>query len=77
MPDCPKCGASIDHLVYWAYELRRAKFYVRTTGKVEYDNQESRDVDEETIDYDCPKCEATLFNSEDEAVNFLHPTPTR
>jgi len=70
MPNCPKCGDLIDHLVYWAYELRRADFYV-TRGKVNYDKAETADVDVDSIDYDCPKCDETLFHSEEDAKKFL------
>jgi len=70
-PKCPKCGAEIDHLHYYAYELQRADFWVFDSN-TEYDNWESLAGDTKgEPDYDCPICGETLFHSEDEAEKFL------
>lgn len=69
MPNCPKCGADIDHLDYSAYELVRYEFWAGRKGR--YIRHYHADVDGTTIDYDCPACGANLFHSHDDALKFL------
>jgi len=71
MPKCPKCGKEIDHLIYNAYELQKADFYVFDTN-TEYSNWDSLGFTyPNTTEYHCPKCDELLFVDEDAAEKFL------
>ena len=69
-PRCPKCGAEIDHLRYYAYELQRADFWI-CHGYAEYDNWDTVGDIKGKPDYECPNCGEPLFHSEDKAEEFL------
>jgi hypothetical protein len=69
-PKCPKCGAEIDHLVYYVKELSRAKFWY-VDGYSEYSNWDTIDTDAETAEYCCPECQEVLFRDEGEAEQFF------
>jgi hypothetical protein len=66
MPKCPKCKKQITHLVY------------RGTHSIVSDFDKSGNYENEGIEnyddmfYSCPECEATLFEEEDGALEFLN-----
>jgi len=71
MPKCPKCGKKIDYLIYNAYELEKATFYVTDTN-TEYSNWDSLGFTyPNTTEYHCPECDELLFVDEEEAEKFL------
>jgi len=70
MSVCPQCGAEIDHLVYQAYELQKADFYIFKTN-VEYSSWDSLGDIAGNPEYRCPICDEVLFHGEDEAEKFL------
>ena len=65
MPRCPKCGAEIDHLIYyesgWLAYTYDGKDYIRAEGL---------DIFKGSA-YACPICGEFLFESETKAQKFL------
>jgi len=69
-PRCPRCGAEIDHLRFFGYELVRADA-IFFHNKIEYIRWFSIGDFADDVEYRCPKCDALLFRSEDEALKFF------
>jgi predicted RNA-binding Zn-ribbon protein involved in translation (DUF1610 family) len=69
-PRCPKCGAEIDHLHFYAYELVKADFWV-VDGRSEYSGWDSLGDMLDEVEYSCPECGEVLFKHEDDAIKFL------
>ena len=72
MPECPNCGSQISYLINQQKVREEYEIY-------EFDG-EYRLIDRETIPadgstYHCPECGIELFNSEDNAINFLRGIP--
>jgi uncharacterized C2H2 Zn-finger protein len=78
MPKCPKCGAEINELLYYAYELNHAHFYVNeNTGRAEFHNWDTIPDTKGDPDFECPECEEVLFHSQEEAEKFLRGEPIK
>jgi hypothetical protein len=74
MPKCPKCGAEIYELEYYAYELNHAHFYVNeNTNMAEYHSWDTLPDMAGSPEFRCPECREILFHSEEEAAEFLMP----
>ena len=70
MAKCPKCGNEIDHLINWVRQDVGYYFSVDSEG-----NEENRFMDESCYiddgEYECPKCQAVLFEDTELALEFL------
>lgn len=66
-PACPKCGERIDTLVVAVREISKWTYYF--DGE-EYTIDETEVVNE-TFEYQCPYCYATLATTEEEAKKIL------
>jgi len=71
MPVCPKCGKKIDFLINY---VRNITEEFRTTlnnrGEPEYEYVDTFLSGSDSV-YACPECDEDLFDSEEEAVEFL------
>ena len=70
MQKCPICGGEICALRFWAKEQVMAWF--SCDDECEYNNWDSMGMAEVTEPrYCCPECDEILFNTEEEAKEFL------
>ncbi len=72
MPKCPQCGTEVDCLRNYSLHWTEHRFTVSADGLPSYapsDNIVMSDTQEN--EYVCPKCDATLFKSEAEALAFM------
>jgi len=69
MAICPKCKEEIEHLIFIESGYMRYTCYY---GKdmLEYEQKEF-EPDDNVMMFLCPKCNSELFNSPDEAEDFL------
>jgi len=76
VPKCPKCGTKIDRLDYYGNVTIVYFASLDAQGRMDYDEKDRVEGDGQN-DFECPECEAVLFNDEDSAIQFLKtPTPT-
>ena len=71
MEECPECGGEIDYLTAFNTSVPQvSNFFVKADGETEYEYVETS---EEGTDYHyyCPKCNAFLFDNEEDAERFL------
>jgi hypothetical protein len=71
MPRCPECGEEITYLINVCEEIVESIFELDSLGEADYDHVDSWLG--EMNEYRCPICYEVLFNSEEEAVEFLKP----
>jgi len=71
MPKCPKCGKEITSLRCIIHLV--AEYELTAKSEDDFDYKEVWEEEDELYlrDYYCPKCGKTLFNIEDDAINFL------
>jgi len=74
MPKCPECGEEIDHLNH--YQAVTVKYIARldAQGRMDYEEKD-RTGGDGTGQYNCPKCEETLFATDAAAIQFLKLPP--
>lgn len=70
MPQCPKCKAEIDSLIYAHKDFVQEELTLKD-GAVVYEERERELSSEEGLLYSCPECEQVLFSGETSAVDFL------
>ena len=66
--ECPFCGTKIDHLVLSQIEDNFYDFY---GGRDYVKSDRSSIVEEDSKEWECPKCHETIATSEKEADGFL------
>ena len=66
MSKCPKCGAEIDHLNNLESGDMEYKFFPDGS----YEGMDFA-TDGRRNEYNCPKCQKTLFTNETDALEFL------
>ncbi len=66
---CPICHKEIDYLVDEEYGTSEYEIRFDDKGKI-VSKQTGQDLEEEN--YYCPKCDAPLFTSYEDAVGFLN-----
>lgn len=71
MPKCPKCGKEIDNLREWDKVWRGFGFSLNDNGEVQYDPLDNYVECGNEIEWECPECSATLFYTEERAIEFL------
>ena len=67
---CPKCGARIYYLIYYAEELVEATAYL-SEGHLEYSGWQTLSINYDAVRYCCPVCNRVLFRDERKAEKFL------
>lgn len=71
MAICPKCKKEIEELINIQSGWNSYKMSVNGYNfYADYDEIEFN-VDDNVNDFNCPKCDTTLFTSEDKAIGFL------
>lgn len=69
MPECPKCGKEIDHLINRVVEIHFYRLRA-VEGNAEYDDMGTTETTGEG-EYCCPECDMDLLFDEAEALAFL------
>jgi len=69
MPECPRCGKEIDHLIFDGSEEMSATVVLNSKGLVDYINWQSFGINDG--EYKCPECGEVLFTDEGDAEAFL------
>jgi len=75
MPKCPKCGAEIDYLHEFDKVEEKFRFSIDDNGLPDYAHLNYIAESEEVIDFECPECDALLFEDEEKATAFLKGEP--
>lgn len=69
MPECPKCRKEITYLTNFVKGWR----YYSFSGGMNYQEEDfvEDDNSDSNSNYECPECDAVLFNNEQDADDFL------
>lgn len=67
---CPKCGKLITHLVVVSTGIYVQRFYMHPGYGISYEDSDFSG-DGKIQDYNCPRCNQTLFKSEADAAGFF------
>lgn len=62
MPKCPKCENEIDHILA---QTDATQEITKNTTEIDWS------IDTEWVTYACPNCNDDIFNSFDDAVEFM------
>jgi len=71
MPECPLCGAEIDHFIEYMESWAGTKYTGKPTNQ-KYEDMIVDIIPIEGLTYDCPKCGETVFESLCDAKEFLN-----
>lgn len=70
MVKCPKCESEITFLNVYETAQRKGEMKIGSGGYPEFGIFTPLDWVDST-DYECPECDQTLFDNEEDATNFL------
>ncbi len=71
MPCCPECGAEIDHISL-AENIRMYWNLLPNGEWDQIDDSNTYPADDPDSSYECPECCAHLFDTQEEALDFLN-----
>jgi len=71
MPKCPLCGKEINFLINVCTEIHEYKASLGEEGTIEYIDLDVYPISHSEDGFFCPECRAKLFDSEEEATEFL------
>jgi len=69
MPICPNCNCTIDHLIGWDRVCKMLRYRIKNGMD---DLEEVKDwCNAPRLEFQCPKCQKTLFHTPESARFFL------
>jgi hypothetical protein len=72
MPTCPRCKKKIDHIVRVEKAFVSSRLFLDRAGKP---SMKQISFEPDVVDFQCPKCETTIADFEEDAVKILKGEP--